>query len=133
MLIFALPGCAREAHQIVPVSGEVKWKNQPLARAHVYFQPMASAGKDEPGPESYGKTDEEGKFVLKVVVLNRPGAIVGKHRVRISKLGVDVQPSSDAGGKFPRDPVPSIFNTQTTLTFEVPPEGTNQANFDLQP
>jgi hypothetical protein len=33
---------------------------------------------------------------------------------------------------LPKDKVPQRYNTGTELTFDVPPSGTDQANFDLR-
>jgi hypothetical protein len=131
VLILVSGGCSRSGDNVVPVSGQVYWNGQPLANAFVQFQPLGSQERPEPGPESIGRTDKEGKFTLHVVVWDKPGAMTGKHRVRISQFE-DVQDQDDAGGPPILNALPPQFNTQTTLVFEVPLEGTDQAIFRLE-
>jgi|SRR5581483_11166350 len=130
LALLALAGCKSEPYKIVPVSGQVFLNGKPLPKAHVHFQPMGSTENPEPGPESYARSDQEGKFTLRVVALNRPGAVVGKHRIRIW-LRDPVKEQPDAGGRLPKDPIPAIFNMESDVTFDVPPEGTTQADIKL--
>ncbi len=123
-------GCGGSAFDLAPVSGRVTWKGQPLANAHVSFAPT---GSRLPGPGSYGRTDSEGKFSLRIETADREGAVVGQHVVRISTLGDAQSEQSDAGVKLPKDRIPPKYNTESTLTFTVNAGGTDQANFDLRP
>ena len=121
-LVIAACGCG--GSRTVPVSGQVKLDGQPLADAHVTFRP----GSKElyPGPASYGKTDAEGRFVLRTVD-GHDGAVVGPHKVRIS-VPVKVQgasPDAPSANKLPA----KYSGENTVLTFTVPQGGTKEANF----
>jgi hypothetical protein len=101
-----------------------------MPNVHVNFQPMA-AGHENPGPGSHGKTDADGRYTLTVSINGKPGAVIGKHKVRISGLGGQSSKQSDAGVVPARDPVPPWYNRDSILTFDVPPEGPAKADFAL--
>jgi hypothetical protein len=118
--------------KIAPVSGKVTLDGKPLADATVVFQPISSEKNVNPGPGSQGKTDANGYYSLQVVGQGTKGAYVGKHRVEISKFVREKgAPTIDRDSRS-RDIVPPQFNLKTTLTRDVPPGGTQEANFDLQ-
>ena len=123
-------GCGGDLYKLASVSGRVTLDDHPLSNAHVNFQPLASGGEN-PGPGSYAKTDADGRFTLKVAVDGRSGAVVGRHQVRISALGGESSKQSDAGVIPPRDDVPPWYNRDSRLTFDVPPGGTDRADFVL--
>jgi hypothetical protein len=58
------------------VEGVVTYNGQPVEHAGVIFKP-------DSGPFAMGTTDAEGKFTL--VTANHPGALIGEHKVGISK------------------------------------------------
>ena len=104
---------------------------KPLAGVHVGFQPIAKPGEMNPGGGSYAVTDAEGGFTLLLVEGEKPGAYVGKHRVEItgrSEVPANVDP---ARRPPPNVVVPERYNRSSQLTFEVPPGGTREANFEL--
>jgi hypothetical protein len=123
-------GCGSEA-TVVPVSGRITVDNQPLAGAKVYFQPLTEGDNAQPGKGSYGQTDLDGRFTLKIVGENREGAVVANHRVEVHlpETGSDADPRLKPGP--PRVQLPRKFNRDSTLRFPVPREGTKEANFDL--
>jgi hypothetical protein len=121
-----LAGCGG-GYSTAPVSGRVTLNGQPLANAAVVFQPVASEGHD-PGPGSGGFTDQEGRYTLKVTGTGRKGAVVGKHKVTIT-LVPDDDPSDDRPKRTRR--LPARYSRHTKLECEVPPGGTDSANFDL--
>jgi len=130
-LLAALGGCGG-GPDFVPVTGRVMLDGKPLAHALVAFNPSAPEGKIvAPGPGSMGITDEQGRYVLKVVGTDgrTDGAVVGEHRVRISTSGVATRPGEDAPTQ--RERVPEKYNAHPTLRFTVKP-GENVANFDLE-
>jgi hypothetical protein len=125
----------------VSVSGVVTLNGKPYKGAVVNFQPAATKGNPYPGRGSYGHTNENGRFTL-VVDDKVVGAVVGKHRVRIATLRDNMpagwdpargSPDGDPRGrpKAEVDPIPPEWNTNSTKEFEVPFEGTDQANFDI--
>ena len=72
------------------------------------------------GRISCGSTDADGHYDL-VFLRDMLGAIVGKHRVRISTLSEDCR----------KELVPACYNTKSTLEKEVV-SGNNEIDFDLQ-
>jgi hypothetical protein len=129
--VVAAAGC--NSWKTVPVSGKVTLNGQPLANASVSFQPIAPEGKVEAGPGSQGKTNDKGEFTLTMSTGER-GAMVGKHRVMISKLNTQVGDSDERAprGGWPQgDEVPERYNAATELKFDVPSGGTNKADFQL--
>jgi len=126
MLEAALVGCG--GPNVAPVSGRVTLNGQPLAGAHVTFQPVS------PGPNirpevagSAGRTDAAGRYTLRLVEPDRPGALVGEHRVAISTAA-----GPDSDGVAPKgERVPKAWR-DGSKRFEVPAGGTSAANFELK-
>lgn len=138
-LAAAAAGCGGAKY--AAVSGVVTVNGKPYKNAVVSFQPVSTAGNQEPGRGSSGVTDEQGRFTLKGHD-GRPGAVVGKHIIRIttqSDSGVNYDPnlgSPDgdpraASVKPPVEPIPPSWNADSKVEFEVPPGGTDQANFNI--
>jgi hypothetical protein len=128
LVLFAV-GCG--SGNIAPVSGRIMLDNKPLANATVLFQPLSS--ENFPGPSSAGKTNEQGEFTLQLATSNVRGARVGKHKVVITAYeGDGAIPSSSGGGLVPKGLVPRCYNVDSELTFDVPPEGSTSADFDLK-
>ena len=130
MALLSLAGCGSGGYKLAPVSGKVTLDNKPLTGASVAFQPESSGREGPAGPGSAAVTDAEGKFVLQTAEeKRRPGAVVGKHVVRITGS----QAQRDAGDDSQRvqDPVPPRYR-DPGLPFEVPSAGTDKADFDLQ-
>jgi hypothetical protein len=137
-------GCGQSRY--VPVSGKVTYNGAPLAKVQVLFQPVATGSVDAGGVGSFAMTNDKGEFTLEASTPSpTSGAFVGKHQVRIAfppnALGTaEADADSDAatpGGargrpKLPRQPIPERYNSETTLTFEVPSGGTTTAHFSLE-
>jgi hypothetical protein len=122
-------GCGQDRY--APVRGRVLLDGQPLADAYVTFQPVGGTNHPNPGPGSYGKTDADGRFTLRVVGENRPGAVSGSHSVAISAYrGAPPDPESDSA-RGPVNFIPPRYNNETTLIFEVPRGGSESADFEL--
>jgi hypothetical protein len=124
-------GCGARV-KVTPVTGKVTLDGKPLAGAHVSFQPQSSAGKQEPGVGSYGLTDSNGNFELKLTDSDKPGAVVGQHRVEINIRN----DSSDDGdprlrAAQPRLILPAKYNRLSELKFDVKPGAAAEAKFDL--
>jgi|SRR3954451_23105926 hypothetical protein len=116
-------GCHRD---VVPVSGRVTLNGKPLAGADVIFQPRGNSQSPRPaGTGSIGHTDEQGRFSLRMVEPNRPGAIVGEHIVRIA-VNSDAPATTPAKGS----PIPPVWR-DGSRQFRVPPGGTTKADFDI--
>jgi hypothetical protein len=153
----ALAGCGSEGFVLAPVAGRVTVDGQPVAGLRIAFEPVGSASRPAPGPESIGVTDDEGRFTLATLSESpRRGAVVGKCRVRIwtlpsnqkDALFDDQDPNYDPvkeiqvlkekiGGRSrkkvqrPTGALPLRYNDNTELAFEVPPGGTDQADFQI--
>lgn len=142
-LLFAVPlllavGCSGDGFKLVPVSGRVTKNGQPLANVRVTFQPIG----ENPGPGSAGTTDADGRYKLVVSSQQHQGdgAVVGKHTVRIGSVlpgeGANVtDPSIGSPDGEPltgKELIPPKYNQDTILTFDVPPGGTDKADFDLK-
>lgn len=134
LLLVPAVGCGPKASRVAKVAGRVTLDGKPLAKASVTFVPMASKANPNPGKTAQGLTDDEGRYQLSVDA-STPGAVVGKCRIYIStRLSDPAIDERDAGGpirSLPRDKVPAKYNQATELEFDVPPTGTDQANFDL--
>ncbi|MCI0642187.1 MAG: DUF4198 domain-containing protein [Gemmataceae bacterium] len=124
--------------EIAPVTGVVKLNNKPYKDAVVSFQPIGDKGNPNPGRGSVALTDENGRFTL-VYDNVKPGAVIGKHQVRIfTKFGVE-PPSPEGGGESAPgeapirifEPIPPEWNELSNKTFDVPRGGTKEANFDI--
>jgi hypothetical protein len=129
LLLFAT-GCG--GYSVAPVSGRVTMGGKPLANATITFTPASD--EKNPGPGSQAKTDRDGRFTLKLMTVDRQGAIIGKHKVSITAYeGDDGSVPSSAPDKNPfrKALVPDEYNANTKLTFDVPSGGTTEANFEI--
>lgn len=120
-------GCHNDAAQ---VSGRVTQNGKPLAGAVVTFQPGGVRGAPPATVVgSVGRTDTEGRYSLRMISPDQPGAAVGEHSVTISLSG----DSSEAGeGKVAKAPVLPKAWQDGSQRFKVPPGGTSAANFDIK-
>src|SRR5262245_45098991 len=132
-LLVVLIGCGKP-YQVAKVSGRVTLDGQPLSKASITFVPMASKENIAPGPTAAAFTDADGRYSLGID-RDTPGAVVHTCRVVITTRFGDAPENDQDGGpppsRRPKDKVPAKYNTETTLIFDVPPGGTDQANFDL--
>lgn len=83
-----------------------------------------------PSPTARGETDAEGRYSL-TTSEGKPGAVVGMSVVRIETLKLKEGSETEGGGRLAVERVPEKYNVKTTLSFEVPEEGTDKADFDL--
>jgi len=118
MLVILLAGCGSRA-ELASVPGKVTLDGQPLADAFVVYSPTAH------GTTSYGKTDAGGNYEM-MFTDNERGAWIGENLVRISTGDL-----GRGGGAGPKERVPVVYNSETTLTASVK-AGSNTCNFDLQ-
>ena len=127
-MFLVLAGGCGSAGPTASVSGRVTLAGQPLANAVVTFQPVRPQdGAALTVTGSVGKTDADGRFELRLIEPDKPCAAVGQHRVSISTASSD--PANDA--QLPTgERVPPAWR-DGSQTFEVPPGGTNAANFDI--
>lgn len=137
-----LAGCGGGGPKLARVSGVVTLDGKPYPNAVVSFQPIGGKDNENPGAGSMAVTDASGRYVLRYDG-RVEGAVVGRHRVRISTLpgkGVTKEvpdTGSPDGEVLPKgakpdmdyDDFPSSWNEKSDHTFDVPPSGTDQADF----
>src|SRR5436309_15200590 len=125
-------GCGGSA-KTAAVSGYVKYKGKPVAKASVSFTPVEGAGR-----AASGLTDGNGYYSLSSYGIN-DGAEPGKYRVAIIARGPDRPPKAgETGSGMPGEMMPGepvipqkyFAPDSSGLTFEVK-RGSNRANFDL--
>jgi hypothetical protein len=120
-------GCGSESYKTARVSGRVTLNDQPLANAAVMFQPVGAGAN--PGPGSAGVTDADGRYTLLIIGKKTKGAVVGKHKVRITMYQQD-DPADDR--PRPTKRLPARYNGKNTeLEFDVPAGGSDSADFRL--
>ena len=153
-------GCGSDEFVLAPVSGRVTIDGQPVAGVRIAFEPIADEKRKYPGPESIAITGEDGGYKLYTTDTERRGAVVGKCRVKIwtipgeqmaqnPVITDDQDPNYDsvaeikalkaqirASRKKKAAPVslgiiPFRFNDRTELSFEVPSEGSDKADFAI--
>lgn len=116
-------GCSGSRSDLANVSGVVTLDGQPLPRATLVFQPEAN------GPASFGLTDENGQYTM---MYNQgvPGAVIGKHRVKITTF--------QEGDRYADPPIlrapeilPDRYHGSSDLTAEVLKSKKNQIDFAL--
>jgi hypothetical protein len=137
LLLVVLAGCGAKPYEVARVSGRVTLDGKPLSKASITFVPQATKDNIAPGPTAAAFTDDDGRYTL-AIDKDTPGSVVHKCRIFITSLigdGTGFDPNDDRPGdprRRPRDRVPEKYNTKTELVFDVPPGGTEQANFDLK-
>ena len=117
-----LAGCEQRRYVIVPVSGRITLDGKPAEGVHVSFQPQGG------GPASVGVTNNEGRYTLRRIDTQQPGALVGTHRVYFSLVAENVSP--DDAGRPLKSRLPEKYR-KGMISFTVPPGGTDQADFSL--
>ncbi len=134
-LLLAVVGCDA-GPRFVSVSGVVSLNGKPYGKAAISFQPISSAANPQPGRGSSAYTDENGRFKL-TSDNTKNGAVVGKHLVRITTRAGEIAGEPGIGTpdgapvNRPRELIPPEWNSESQKEFEVPPAGTDQANFDI--
>ncbi len=135
LTLFTVVGCGSSDIQVAKrVSGVVTLNGKPLANASVTFVPAATSDNQNAGPTAQGLTNVQGKYEL-AVDPSTTGAVVGQCRVYITTLiGQPGADDRDAGGPVAKmqELIPARYNMNTQLTFNVPAEGTESANFELK-
>jgi hypothetical protein len=121
-------GCDSKPYGFAPVSGTVTLDGQPVSDVRVTFQPT---GRDtqNPGPGSSAFCDASGFYELETV-RGDPGAVPGPHTVRILNPEPHTASSDDSTAPPRKELIPRHYE-EGVLSFDVPPEGTDAANFEL--
>ncbi len=116
-------GCSRGI-KLAPVEGQITLDGQPVKDAVVTFTPVLPP-KGLEAVASTGRTDEQGRYQLRLLSDNRPGAVIGPHNVTVT---INVESESDVS-------TPEEIERQNAVPtnyfkYEVKP-GTNRADFAL--
>jgi hypothetical protein len=122
IVVLALGCGAKKSYKFVPVSGKVLLDDKPLPNANIRFQPAEEHGRlDEPMPESYGTTDEDGRYTLKPLgeYEGASGAVPGNYLVQVSVGSAATRKESD----------PKISANSVSMT--VPAEGSSSLDIKL--
>jgi hypothetical protein len=126
-------GCSK-GPQVAEVTGVVTMKGKPMDLILVEFW-------SSNGPRSYGQTDENGKFTLKLDDGSQPGAIPGSHKVALK----DTWPIKDnylsesgewvdkSDGKKSRIDTKYYDAMKSPLTVEVKAGEKNNFEFEVDP
>jgi hypothetical protein len=118
-------GCGQKSN-VVPVSGRVIVDGKPLANVAVNFGPLT--GGLDAAWASYGKTDEQGRYTLKLVEGGQLGGMIGANRVTLNESSPGAE--SDGAAVRVQFKLPPTAR-DGTLRFEVPAGGTDAANFEF--
>jgi len=124
-------GCGDDL-QVVPASGVIKVDGKPFAGARINTQPVAVDIKNpNPGPGSFGTTDQDGRYTLELATHPEPGAVVGTHRVTIT-LEADAFSEDPTDDRYqgPSTRLPPWF-TDESITIEVPQGGSDSWSLEL--
>src|SRR2546429_97189 len=127
LLLVAAAGCG-SGPKVAPVTGKVTLDGNPLANAYVSFQPLSGGKMDAAGGGSYGTTGTDGSYTLLMVESDKPGAVIGKHRVDI-RIKNEASDDRDPRLRPQAKVLPPRYNANSELTFDVAPGGTKEANF----
>ena len=127
----AMLGCGSGPYDLAPVSGVVTLDGAPVAEARVVFEPMR-VGEEalNAGPGSWGQTDAEGRFVVETMAGER-GAVVGLHRITITTFLGEMNRAGHSAGVVRQEEIPPRYFEAGALTFTVPADGTDAADFAL--
>ena len=123
MIVVCLTGTGCGKFQTAPVSGVITLDDKPLEDATVTFTPAEAI--DGEIIMSSGRTDTAGKYTLELLTNQKPGAVVGKHAVRIAR-NIDSESDIMTEAEAQKNYLPAH-----DFSFEVV-SGSNQADFNLE-
>jgi hypothetical protein len=131
-LLLALAGCVDPTitQDTLPrkaISGSVTLDGQPLAEGKIQFDPVEA----KPGESAIVVGDiKDGKYAID----RAAGPVPGNYKVSISSVpAIKIDPKEGPGArpKLPPEKVPAQYNTKSTLTKEIPADGSAPIDFPL--
>jgi hypothetical protein len=141
ILLPCIAGCG-DSRAGANVEGVVTLDGQPLPGVYLTFDRPELSPNENIG--YIGKTDESGRYSLRPMLGEGTGVPSGKYRVSLTTAVIDpTQPAptftnrssaTPFGSDTPPPPpekIPPAYR-DGKLTFEVPEDGTEEANFDLK-
>jgi hypothetical protein len=118
LLLATEAGCRRSGAVTFPISGTVTYNGKPLPNGSIVLLPVSGPSAADPG------TILDGRFAF--------AARAGKKKVEI-RATREVGPIiRSMGARDKQSYIPAQYNSQTTLSAEVVPDGANQFTFDLK-
>lgn len=126
LVVACVSGCGSSEYSFAPVAGRVTLDGEPVANARITFEPLADETRERPGPWSVAAADAQGNFTMNTAG-GLGGAVVGRHRVRISTRVENEDGTSDLVPEM----IPAMYNEESELIFEVKPGGDNSVHFPL--
>jgi hypothetical protein len=132
VLVVLSVGCGGE-FPTANVSGRVTVNGKPVEKVSVMFQPVAAEGKINSGVGSYGITDADGRYTLKLIGKESRGAVIGKHKVRFENWTDPGDTSVDSPKRKQAAPAVKIPQRyyDKPMDYEVASGGTDKADFEL--
>lgn len=119
-------GCG-ERIKTAAISGRITYKDRPVPYHDVIFEPLLE--DNHLGDFATGRTDEDGRYTLRSFKLKKNAVGLGRCRVRIVWNDPNADPEKNIYHDPPFKLPPSA--SDGSLTFNVPEEGTENANFDF--
>lgn len=126
LVLVVLCGCGEKGPELGEVSGTITLEGEPVEGAVVTFLPLFEGGVEV---ECRPKTDADGNYSMRYSV-DRPGVLLGEHRVMISTEDSAKDPVTGAISHVP-ERIPKHYTRDSILTYSVEP-GKNDASFDLK-
>jgi hypothetical protein len=118
-----LTGCADSGPPVGQVEGTITLDGKPLPNARVTFTPLFPEGSP-----AYGETDQQGRYAMRYQT-DRPGVLLGKHRVEISTWEILTNP--DGSKQRVPELVPEKYNNESELEVDVV-KGRQTLDFELE-
>jgi len=140
-LVASCAGCG-DGDGRVPVEGTITLDGQPLAGVHVLFDQPDLSPNENIG--YLGVTDESGRYELRPAMGEGSGVPPGEYRVSLTTAVADrsAPPAQPPRGRSSSPFLPDVQPVLPErippayrggkLTFTVPEDGTDTANFDLK-
>ena len=131
-LVLFVCGCPRGGPKIVPATGVVTLKGEPLADVRIEFM------KTDTGAYSFAETDGQGRFELRHAH-GQPGAEPGTYRVSIFRKSKPMavpqgqSASQDTGPGPPMTPEePILMSDKSPIEVVITDKGPNEFNIDVK-
>ena len=118
LLLATAGGCRHSGAVTFPITGTVTYNGKPLPNGSIVLLPVSGPSAADPG------TIRDGRFAF--------AARAGKKKVEIRATREVGPVIRSMGARDKQSYIPGQYNSQTTLTAEVVPDGSNQFVFDLK-
>jgi len=99
MAALLIVGCGPSSGTIAPVTGKLTLDGKPMPGVEIIFSPKMVEGNANPGPYSFGTTDDQGNFELKTRYGDE-GAVVGWHLVSMQYSDIEAGVMEELRGEL---------------------------------